>query len=431
VSEDAGVEVIVVGAGPAGLACALTLARKGVGVLVVERGDPAGAKNLSGGRLYLGPLAPLAPGLLDGAPFERLVTRERLTLLTAGSSTEVTHGNPSLGDGARRSYTVLRARLDGWLADQVTEAGGSVVTGARVDGLLRDEAGRVRGVVTAGEELEARVVVAADGALSFLGREAGLRPDLDAAHFALGVKALYGLPAGAIEDRFCLEPGEGAAELMIGEVTGGLPGGAFLYTNRETVGLGVVVRLDALGRSTVEASELIDGLERRPEIARRLAGGELLEYGAHLVPEVSGGALGPRAGDGLLLVGDAAGTVVNHGITVRGMDLAIASGVIAAEAVAEALAAGDVTRAGLSRYEARLGESFVGRDLARFAGAADVLARPFLGEELPRLAGEMLEELFSFGPGPKERLSRIAWRHLRRRVLRAGAARELWRLRRL
>jgi electron transfer flavoprotein-quinone oxidoreductase len=123
--------------------------------------------------------------------------------------------------------------------------------------------------------------------------------------------------------------------------------------------------------------------------------------------------------------------VVNHGITVRGMDLAIASGAVAAEAVAEALKAGDVSRAGLARYDELLEASFVGRDLARFSGAAEVLARPFLGEELPRLAGEMMEELFSFGPGPKERLSSIAWRHLRRRVLRPGAARELWRLRRL
>lgn len=429
-SDEERVDVIVVGAGLSGLACALTLAKEGTEVLVVERGDPAGSKNLSGGRLYLGPLKPLAGDLFDGAPFERLVTRESLSLLSPQSSTQVTYSNEALGDDERQSFTVLRARLDGWLAEQVAEAGGMVVTETTVDGLLtRDD--RVCGVITGDEELEAQVVVAADGALSFLGREAGLRRELDPSQFVLGIKALYELERGILEDRFGLHDGEGAAELMIGDVTGGLPGGAFLYTNKETLSLGVVVRIDALRDSDVDASQLLETLERRPDISRRIQGAELIEYGAHMIPEVAPDTLGARVGDGLVLVGDAAGLVLNHGITVRGMDLAVASGVLAADAIKTALDQGDVSRAALSRYDELLDESFVGRDLDAFKDSAEVLARPFLSEQLPPLAGEMFEELFSFGPAPKERLSRVAWRHLRQRVLRLGAAGELWRLRRL
>jgi electron transfer flavoprotein-quinone oxidoreductase len=430
VSDADTVDVIVVGAGVAGLACARVLAEAGREVLVLERGDPAGAKNLSGGRFYLGPLDPVAPGLFDGAPFERRVTREALTLLHGAAATRLEHHNPSLGDEERRSFTVLRARLDAWQAERVAEAGGTVVTEALAERLVvRD--GRVGGVVVAGEELAARVVVLADGALSFLGRAAGLRHDLAPVHFVVGIKALWGLDRGTLEDRFGLEPNDGAAELLLGDLTEGLPGGGFIYTNADTISLGVVVSADALGRSSVDASTLVAALEARPAIARWLAGAELLEYGAHLIPEAPADTFGRSVGDGVLLVGDAAGLVLNHGLTVRGMDLAAASGAIAGRAIHAALEAGDTSRASLSRYEDELASSFVGRDLAEFRGAAGVVGRPWLAETLPPLAAQMLEELFSFGRGRKERLSTTAWRHLRRKVLNLGSAGELWRLRKL
>ncbi len=421
------------GAGLAGLACAWTLLGREVEVLVIERGDPAGAKNLSGGRLYTGPIAPLAGKLLDGVPLERMVTREGLSLVSGDSSAQVNFASPRLAAEDRRSYTVLRAKLDSWLADKVGEAGGVVATETRADDLLRNDDGAVKGVICDGEEIEGRVVVAADGALSRLARDAGLRRDLEPSQFVLGIKALYSLEAGKIEDRFGLEPGEGAAEMIVGDITAGLPGGAFLYTNQESLSLGVVVRLDAMtARAEAPSSpELFEELARRPEIARKIAGAELVEYGAHLVPETAPDRLGRRVDQNLLVVGDAAGLVLNHGLTVRGMDLAIASGVLAGQAIADALEVDDTSEAKLARYDELLAGSFVGRDLERFRGSAEVLARPWLTRDLPALAAEMAEEIYAFGPGPKERLSRTAWRHLRRRVLRWGMLGELLRLRRL
>lgn len=431
-SDEDQVDVIVVGAGLAGLACAYTLLEQEVEVLVLERGDPAGSKNLSGGRLYLGPLAPLVGDMFDGAPFERQVTREGLALVSGGSTAQVSFSSDRLSEPERRSYTVLRAKLDSWLADKIGDAGGVVATETHVDELITDDDGRVKGVVTDGEELEARVVVAADGSLSKLARSHGLRKELDPSQFVLGVKVLYGLDSEKIEDRFCLEPGQGAAEMIVGEITAGLPGGAFLYTNEASLSLGIVVRLDSLSADgALSPVDLIHTLEKRPELARRIAGAELLEYGAHLVPEAAPDTFGEHVADGLVVIGDAAGLVINHGLTVRGMDLAVASGVLAAQAIKTALDEDDTSKNGLSRYEGFLDESFVGRDLERFKDAAEVLSQPWLTRDLPLLAAEMAEELYSFGPNPKERLSKTAWRHLRQRVLRFDMLGELLKLRRL
>jgi electron transfer flavoprotein-quinone oxidoreductase len=430
VAEGDRVDVVIVGAGLAGLACAWTLLGHGVEVLVLERGDQAGAKNLSGGRLYHGPLESLE--LLDGAPYERVVTRESIALVAGGAVTQVSFASDRLAEPERRSSTVLRARLDAWLADRVSGAGGVVATGTLVDGLVRDDGGTVRGVVAQGEEILARVVVAADGALSAMARHGGLRSELEPSQLALGIKALYSLDAGKIEDRFCLAPGEGAAELVVGEITSGLPGGAFLYTNRDSLSLGVVVRLDALASDAAASPpDLLHAIEQRPEIARRIAGAELVEYGAHLVPEAAPDRFGRRVADGLVVVGDAAGLVINHGITVRGMDLALVSGVLAGQAIAQALEQDDASRAALSRYDDLLRDSTVGQDIGRFAGSAETLSRSWLTRDLPAIAADMAAELYSFGPGPKERLSTTAWRHLRRRVLRLGMLGELLRLRRL
>ncbi|MCX6069517.1 MAG: FAD-dependent oxidoreductase, partial [Chloroflexi bacterium] len=130
------VEVVVVGGGLAGLATALVLAEAGAEVLVVERGDYPGSKNVTGGRLYLEPVRPFLPAeLWDDAPFERQVVRERLTVVARESSASL----ELTGDRFRRerhSFTLLRAPFDRWLADQAAARGALVVPGYKVDGLL-------------------------------------------------------------------------------------------------------------------------------------------------------------------------------------------------------------------------------------------------------------------------------------------------------
>jgi electron transfer flavoprotein-quinone oxidoreductase len=420
-------DVVVVGGGLAGAACAWEAARVGRSVALFERGEEPGAKNVSGGRLYLGPLAGLLPDAWSEAPLERLVSRETLTLVSGGAAVSFDLRSDKLSDPANASHTVLRATLDRWLGERAAEAGAMVVPGARVDGLVRRD-GVVTGVRLGEETIEAGLVVLADGAMSRVARDDEPPPAPAPAHMALGVKEIVALDAARIEDRFGLEPGRGAARLAVGDFSRGIPGGGFLYTNRNSVSVGVVIRLDALavaGSGGPEAHAVLDAFRAVPEIARLLAGGETIEYAAHLVPERSFDELPPWSAPGLLVAGDAAGFVVNHGFTVRGMDLAIASGVFAGRAAAGEPAAAPAA------YETALAESFVLRDLRAARRSQRFLARERLYGHYPRVACELFEELFRFGPGGKGPVGKSAWKLLRKGVLNGRGLRDLWAARKL
>ncbi len=323
------VEVIIVGAGLGGLSTAMVLAKAGIEVMVVERGDYPGAKNVTGGRLYLGPVGQYLPEWWDSAPFERQVVKERLTMLAPESALTVEAQSESFKQ--EPSYTILRSKFDRWLADQVTDLGAFIIPGYQVDDLIIED-GCVKGIVAAGDTIHADVVVAADGTLSFLAEKAGLREKRDSQHYAVGVKEIIELPAQTIQDRFGVGEGEGAAQLFFGSLTEGMLGGGFIYTNRETLSLGMVVGIHDLAEKEPPLSphDLLEAFKSRPEIQPLIAGGESLEYSAHTLPEGGFDALPERlVMDGMLLVGDAAGFSLNMGLTVRGMDFAIASGAIA------------------------------------------------------------------------------------------------------
>ena len=246
-----------------------------------------------------------------------------------------------------------------------------------MDRLLRD-GDRVTGVAAGEDELYADVVIAADGANSFLAQEAGLRGRIPTHQIAVGVKELIGLPRETIEERFHLAGDEGAAYAIVGFATGGVAGGGFLYTNKESLSVGLVMQLDELLASRRKPADILDEFLAHPMVAGLVRGGKLLEYGAHLVPE-GGIEMMPRlAAGGMLVVGDAAGFTINNGFVVRGMDLAIGSAIAAADAVLEAKARGDFSEQGLSLYQQKL-ELLLrdGRHAHLFQGAA------FLAERAP------------------------------------------------
>ena len=241
------VECIVVGGGLAGLSAAYGLASAGMEVMVLERGDYSGAKNVTGGRLYVNPIRRFYPELWEEAPFERPVTRELVTMMAGGRQTTIEIASERFAAERPQSYTIVRAKLDQYLADKVTEKGAMVVPNMKVDELLRKD-GRVIGIRAGEDEIGAQVVVVAEGVLRLLSSEAGLAPEPQARHHALGYKEIIELPAGVIEDRWHLNPGEGAAQLFMGECTRGMMGGAFLYTNRESISLGMVVGMEDMRR---------------------------------------------------------------------------------------------------------------------------------------------------------------------------------------
>jgi electron transfer flavoprotein-quinone oxidoreductase len=410
-------DVIVVGGGLAGLSAAYLLAKEGIGVLVVERGDYSGAKNVTGGRLYLNPIRDLLPGLWEQAPLERCVTKERITMMSEKSAVSVELACQKFGQKPQHSYTIQRAKFDQWLADKVMEAGGMVITKNRVDDLIMD-GNIVRGIIAGEDKIPAHVVIAADGVMSLAAEKAGLRQRQQPKDFAVAVKEVIELPPSTIEQRFNVAPGEGAAQMYAGTITGGMFGGGFLYTNINSISLGLVVRIKDLMEQQpgIEVPQLFENFKQRPEIKGLIAGGETIEYSAHVIPEGGFTGIGKLYGEGILVTGDAAGLALNTGITVRGMEFAIASGVYAAKTIINATKRNDFSAQSLAEYETLLKNSFVLKDIETFKKAPHFLDNPRLMGLYPQVACDTMEKLMTIGPEPKPRLAATAMAEVRKKV---------------
>ena len=180
-------DAIVVGAGCAGAVAAYRLASAGLAVLVVERGNYAGAKNMTGGRIYTHALAEVFPDFEDRAPLQRRITHEKISLAAPDALFTMDFTADELRESGKDSYAVLRGPFDQWLAEQAEEAGADFIYGIAVEDLIvRD--GRVCGVIAGGDEVEARITVLADGVNSLLTHKAGLADACPAPHqMAVGV----------------------------------------------------------------------------------------------------------------------------------------------------------------------------------------------------------------------------------------------------
>jgi electron transfer flavoprotein-quinone oxidoreductase len=419
-------DVIVVGAGLAGLATAYFLADAGLDVLVVERGDFPGSKNVTGGRIYLNPVRDLFPDLWEQAPLERHVTRERLTAMARESATTVELRSERFNRQPYHSFTILRAKFDRWFADQVAEKGAFLIPKFKVDDLVFED-GRVAGIVADEDAIYADVVVAADGVLSLMAEKAGLREKQQPKHFAVSMKEVIELPRQTIEDRFNLEGDEGLAQLFFGELTQGMMGGGFLYTNLESISLGLVVGIESLmGWDPLqEVHPLMEAFKERPEIRVLLDGGEVVEYSAHVITEGGVQAMPRLFGDGILVVGDAAGLGLNMLITVRGMEYALASGAMAAQAIQRAKEKGDFSASTLAYYQELLEDSFVLKDLHTFRHALDTLENPRLVNVYPQVFCDLLEKLLWIDDGPKEGLFRTVFGEVRSKLLNLSTLRDV------
>jgi len=394
-------DVIVVGAGIAGTVCALMLARDGHEVVLIERGSSIGSKNLSGGVLYSHVMEQVFPGFADVAPVERRVTRNVLGFLNDTSAVSLDFWDAQLQSNA---FTVLRSKLDPWLAEQCEQAGVMVMPGVHVEELLRD-GDQITGVRAGDDELRAHVVVAADGVNSLLAKAVGIRADEPIKHLAVGVKSVIGLSRSAIQDRFHVTGQDGVAYAFVGDCTQSIAGGGFLYTNLDSVSVGVVLRLDDLVASGATSSDVHDHFLAHPAIAPLLAGGDLLEYGCHLTIE-DGPAMAKAANiaPGLVIIGDAAGFSLNTGLAIRGMDLAAGSAFAAAKAVSAALKAGDYSAAALGAYSRELAASFVGADMNTYARMSRILGSPRLYGAYGDLLADVLRRAYTQDATPKKHL---------------------------
>jgi electron transfer flavoprotein-quinone oxidoreductase len=397
-------DVIVVGAGMAGASAAIRLAQAKRNVLLLERGAEAGVKNLSGGILWGNDLARILPRWWEEMPVERHIIRKRFGILTEDRAASFVFEDDSWRSSPYTAHSVLRARTDAWLVKKAEEAGATVVTSVPVD-RLNWEGTKVHGVVQAGETMTAPVTIITDGANSRVSLGTPIRPQprLDAQATELGMKEVYRLPAEAIEERFQLSPGEGHAEEWVaGLFAPGVMGGGFLYTNRDTISLGLILNLGSLFGRNVYSHDLMEQFKLHPAIAGRLQGAELVEYGAKLIS--SGWASRPSAfhGDGWLVAGDAAGFVFSNGIVIQGMNYAIRTGIEAAETADGAVGGGDASAARLAEYDGRLESTGVLHDFRDFEGMDRVKWNPRFYTAYPKFVAKLFRELAA-DTGPPHR----------------------------
>ncbi|MGO1591077.1 MAG: FAD-dependent oxidoreductase [Ancrocorticia sp.] len=404
---DVDFDAIVIGGGVAGLTCAYLLAQQGREVLLIERGDEPGSKNLSGGVFYCRIMEEIFPNFIEDAPIERVITRNCLSFLNKESFVNIDYWDKRLSEPVN-AVTVLRSRFDPWLAEQCEEAGVTLMPGFRVDGLLR-EGEQFVGVCSGEDELRAHVVVTADGINSFISQEAGIREKEPNENMAIGVKSVVSLGEERIRERFNVTGNEGAAYQIVGDATEGLPGGGFMYTNRDSVSIGIVVNVPALEHGNYVVTDVHDHFLEHPAIKPFLEGGELVEYGCHMVAEGGKRMQHDLVRSGLVVIGDAAGFTLNTGFTIRGMDLAAGSARAAATAIGQAFEAEDFSQETLENYVSEYEATFVGADMDTYAKAPDFLESPEMYGKIGEMLADVLHGVYNLDQSPRKHILPTAW----------------------
>ena len=369
-------EAIVVGGGPAGNAAALTLARGGVHVLQIERGEYAGAKNVQGAILYADAVEEMIPEFRDEAPLERHIVEQRMWMLDDRSHVGTHYRSEDFNEDRPNRYTILRAPFDKWFSATVKKAGALVICETTVLDLIRDASGRVVGVKTdrEGGEIHADVVILADGVNSLVAQRAGLRNEVEPDHVALAVKETHFLPTEVIDQRFNISGDEGVVIEAAGAVTEGMLGTGFIYTNRESLSVGIGCLVSDFVDTGITPYGLLERFKQHPSIRRLLEGSEVKEYAAHLIPEGGYKAMPKLFGDGWLIVGDAAQMV--NSLHREGSNMAMSSGRMAAETVIELRQSGKpMTAKALRLYREKLDASYVIKDLKKYRDLPGVLHR--------------------------------------------------------
>lgn len=368
-------DVIVVGAGPSGNAAAYTLAKAGLNVLQLERGESPGSKNVQGAILYADALERIIPEFRDDAPLERHIIEQRMWVLDDESFVGTHFRSNDFNKPPHNRYTIIRAKFDKWFSKKVQEAGALVICETTVTRLLRDEKGGVVGVEVDRRdgEIYADVVILADGVNSTLARKAGFRSELDPGHVALAVKEIHFMPKETIESRFNIQKSEGVVIEMLGKITKGMPGTGFLYTNSDSISIGVGCMLSDLMQQKTTPYQLLEEMKHHPAIKPLIQGGEVKEYTAHLIPEGGYNTIPQVYGDGWLIVGDS-GMFVNA-VHREGSNLAMTTGRLAAETVIELRQVGKaMIKTNLAAYKRKLDDSFVMKDLKKYKDLPDILS---------------------------------------------------------
>ena len=377
--ESLDVDVLIVGGGPAGLSAAIRLGQlqaqhggEPLSIAVLEKAREAGAHMLSGAVLDLSALRALIPDFREkGAPFAAEVTQERVYFLTQNSRIPFPIIPPPLrnhGNGIISLNRFVR-----WLAEQAEAHGVDFFTGFAGQDVLT-EGSRVVGVRTgdrgigrsgehkagfeAGVDIRAKVTIFCDGVRGNLTKELLRRFELgrgrEPEQFAIGLKELWEVPP----DR--LQPGTVIHSL-------GYPlrqeefGGGFIYAMPDgRLSVGFVIGLDYKD-PLFDPHMAFNRFKQHQLVAGLLHGGQMVRYGAKALPEGGWNTIPQPYMDGALIAGDAGGFV--NSMRLKGIHLAMHTGMLAAESAFEAIRAADTSAASLSRYQRKIDASAVRAEL--------------------------------------------------------------------
>ncbi len=404
-------DCIVIGAGVAGLAAAMILARNNMRFLLIERGEFAGSKNVSGGVLWGSDLARLVPEYWkdeDGG-WERFINHRRLTFMDDQSTFSLDFKSSHFNEAPYSGVVVLRSRFDRWLAEKVQQeidksdfaVDSFIATNIKVDEVLMED-DRAVGIRTGDEEFSSDSVIIAEGVNNLLARQVGLQDDyVPADHMLTGIKEVIRYDQKVLEDRFQLNGLSGMSNEYVGYATDGVEGGGFLYTNRDTISIGLVAGIKDMRDKVRKPHDLLNQFKEHPVIADTIEGGEVVEYSAHVVSSGDMRAM-PREvyKDGILLAGEAANLLLNAGKAIQGMDFAMRSGMLAAETIVTAKERGDFSGAVMKDYRKHLDDSYVMKDIRSFQDAVHMLHNPTMYKDVPNLICDFGRKFFTIDGTP-------------------------------
>ena len=381
---------------------------------MIDRADSVGDKNMFGGCIYAKQTAEVFPNFWETAPIERSITEHKIFMLTDYNSSQFSYRYSS--KGSYKAFTVNRSKWDRWCVEQAQKEGVYFAPKTLVKELLIEN-GKVAGVQTQFEKYYADIVIIADGVNSLLAKQIGLRKEYKDSNVTVNVKEVYRLPKQRLEDRFNLDSEDGVAAKILGGPLKDMFAMGFLYTNKDTISIGVGVSLDELKKAKVKPYDLLDDLKQHPSISPYLKDAEFIEYSSHMIPEGSIENI-PKVDDNrVLIVGDAAGFVNN--VHFEGTNLATLSGKLAAETAIFALEKGDFSASTMSLYYKKLKKSIIIKDLSTHSNTISVLKKNIktITTLYPELACEFFEILHSADEIPKN----AKYRRFVSRILKTGA----------
>jgi electron transfer flavoprotein-quinone oxidoreductase len=425
--EDEKFDCIVVGGGIAGLAAAMTLARQNMRFLLIERGEFSGAKNVSGGVLWGTDLNRLVPNYWeeDDMGIERFINHRRLTFMDEESTFSLDFKSEHFNEPPYGGVVVLRSKFDRWLAGKVEEVLAEsevamesfIATNILVEEILTDDNGKANGIRAGEEEFYADSVIIAEGVNNLLTRQIGLQDDyVPADHILTGIKEVIRLGEDTIQDRFQLNGRSGMSNEFVGYATQGVEGGGFLYTNRDSISLGLVAGIKDMREKNMSPHDMLNEFKAHPVIQDAIQGGEVVEYSAHAVSSGDIRVMPKEVyTDGALVTGEAANLLLNAGKAIQGMDYAMRSGILAAETIIEAKEKGDYSKTTLKAYRDKLEDSYVMKDMRGFQDAVHMLHSEPMYIDVPNMVCDFGKQFFSIKneatPKTKDMLSKSIKEH--------------------